>query len=125
MVRAARSKRVWAWRAGAAVAAGLILLGNVASDVPDALGGRAAPASPRLLAAVNARVAVWFAVASFLGVCVLAVQVVAPAVAEERKARRWDALLTTDLRGREILFGKLVGCRGCSTRSWRPSRSWP
>ncbi len=109
LTRAARLGRPWLWRSVYAVAAGLIVFFNFASAVPgDQLFG-----TPRidrkLLETVNTSISYWFAGALFVYVGVLTVQVMAGAVAEEREKKRWDALLTTDLRGREILLGKLFG----------------
>jgi ABC-type Na+ efflux pump permease subunit len=50
-----------------------------------------------------------FTVIQFGYLAYLTVQLVAPVVAEERDAKRLDFLLVTDLRNREILFGKAVG----------------
>jgi ABC-type Na+ efflux pump permease subunit len=50
-----------------------------------------------------------FSVIQFGYLAYLTVQLVAPVVAEERDAKRLDFLLVTDLRNREILFGKAVG----------------
>lgn len=109
LTRAARLGRPWLWRSVYAVAAGLIVFLNFASVVPgDQLFG-----TPRIdrhvLERVNLSISYWFAAALFVYVGVLTVQVMAGAVAEEREKKRWDALLTTDLRGREILLGKLFG----------------
>lgn len=107
LVRAARGRRPWLWRSIYAVAAGLILVGNVWASAQPLMFGRAL--SPAHMAYLNEKVAVWFALCLFGYVCVLTVQLIAPIVAEEREAKRWDVLLATDLRAREILVGKAVG----------------
>lgn len=107
LVRAARGKRPWLWRSIYALAAGFILIGNVWVNSDALLVGRAV--SPARLTAVNEYVTNWFAICLFGYVCVLTVQLISPIVAEEREAKRWDVLLATDLRPREILVGKAVG----------------
>jgi hypothetical protein len=109
LVRAARTRRPWVWRAVYALAAGAILVGNVygyAGVAPTVSSGLVPPGR---IAYINEQVTNWFAVCLFGYVCVLTVQLMAGVVAEEREARRWDDLLTTDLRAREILLGKAVG----------------
>jgi ABC-type transport system involved in multi-copper enzyme maturation permease subunit len=49
-----------------------------------------------------------YAVAQFVAVCVLTPAYVAGAVAEEKERRTLEFLLATDLRNREIVFGKLA-----------------
>src|SRR5207302_915618 len=61
------------------------------------------------LAAVNAVFFGWFAVCLILYVAGLAVALFSSVVAEERAGKRWEILLTTDLRPREILVGKAAG----------------
>ena len=109
LTRAARLGRPWLWRSIYAIAAGLIVFFNLAAVVPfEQLFG--VPRIPRRqLVNVNEAISYWFAIALFLYVSVLTVQVMAGAISEEREKKRWDALLTTDLRGREILLGKLFG----------------
>jgi len=109
LTRAARLGRPWLWRSVYAVAAGLIVFFNLAAVVPfEQLFG--VPRIPRRqLVNVNEAISYWFAVTLFLYVSVLTVQVMAGAISEERQMKRLDALLTTDLRGREILLGKLFG----------------
>jgi ABC-type transport system involved in multi-copper enzyme maturation permease subunit len=109
LTRAARLGRPWFWRSVYAVVAGLIVFFNLAAVVPaDQLFG--VPRIPRRqLVNMNEAISYWFAASLFVYVAVLTVQVMAGAVTEEREKKRWDALLTTDLRGREILLGKLFG----------------
>lgn len=109
LARAARLGRPWFWRSVYAVAAGLIVFFNFTSVVPgDQLFGEPR-VNRNVLERVNLSISYWFAGCLFLYIGILTVQVMAGAVAEEREKKRWDALLTTDLRGREILFGKLAG----------------
>ncbi|HET6572592.1 MAG TPA: ABC transporter permease subunit [Fimbriiglobus sp.] len=109
LVRAARTRRPWLWRAIYALAAGAILVGNVWTYASESqfFGGRLLPISR--LAYINTQVTNWFLVVLFGYVCVLTVQLMTSVVAEEREARRWDDLLVTNLRAREILLGKAVG----------------
>lgn len=109
LARAARLGRPQLWRSVYALTAGLIVFLNLfpwlAVDRPFD------PPSLRRdrLAQLNESLAASFAVVLFVYVALLTVQVMAGAITEEREKKRWDALLTTDLRGREILLGKLFG----------------
>ena len=51
----------------------------------------------------------WFGLALPFAVALLAATGVSGVVAEERANRRWEVLLSTDLRSREIVLGKLLG----------------
>ncbi|MGL6075926.1 MAG: ABC transporter permease [Fimbriiglobus sp.] len=57
----------------------------------------------------QARIINNFAVIVGLAVPLLTLFYVPGIISEERASKRWDVLLTTDLRAREILFGKLLG----------------
>jgi hypothetical protein len=103
LVRASRTRRLALWRtlyaAGTAGMATLCFLPALRQPVID----------PRALPALAETFFVAFAVVQFLYLAYLTAAVIAPIVAEEREARRWDFLLATDLRAREILLGKAVG----------------
>jgi hypothetical protein len=108
LVRAACRRRPPAlWRAGYAAAVftllTLVYLGVTTGYQPR---GQTRAAQMAWVAVVFFVV---FAVTQFGYLCYLTVQLVAPVVAEEREAKRLDFLLVTDLRNREILFGKAVG----------------
>jgi ABC-type transport system involved in multi-copper enzyme maturation permease subunit len=109
LARAARTRRTWLWRSVYALAAGAILVGNVYTYASESVTLSGAGVPTDRLGYINQQVTNWFAIGLFGYVCVLTVQLMAPVVAEEREAKRWDALLTTDLRAREILLGKAVG----------------
>jgi ABC-type transport system involved in multi-copper enzyme maturation permease subunit len=103
LVRAGRTRRLALWRALYAAAtagmAALCFLPALRQPVID----------PRAFPPLAETFFVAFAVVQFLYLTYLTAAVIAPIVAEEREARRWDFLLATDLRAREILLGKAVG----------------
>ena len=110
---AARRGRVWRWRAAYVLLCGLTLYLSV--FLPRAVGRGPMP-SPSV-----------FTQGFFLGVAGglaaylthLTLSVVAPVAAEEREKKRWEMLLTTDLRNREVLFGKVAGRLGGSENKAR------
>jgi MFS family permease len=102
--RTARRGRPWLWRAVYAVAAGAIVVGNL-----NTYGGFAEAVPRGRVTYIAEQVGNWFAACLFLYVGVLAVQVYATAIPDDRVAKRWDVLRTTDLRPREVVFGKLLG----------------
>jgi hypothetical protein len=107
LVRAARARRPPAlWRALYAAAA-LALLGLTYLAVAADDFGEVPP--PQRLPRVATAFFAAFVVLQFVYLGVLAVQLLAPVVAEEREAKRLDFLLTSDLRNREILCGKAAG----------------
>lgn len=100
--RYARRGRPWLWRMVYAAVMVVILLFHLNSVAGDTL--------PRQwVTAVNERIADWFAVCLFLSVAATAVLTFSGGVPDDRAAKRWDVLRTTDLRPREIVFGKLAG----------------
>ena len=106
-VRAARSRRTHLVRAGIALVAGAVIVLNLYGDLPDEYSPSAS--SHRRTADMQLEIVAWFAVSIGLLVPFLTVLLVSGAIAEERAAKRWEVLLTTDLRGRELVFGKLLG----------------
>ena len=102
LVRAARTRRLALWRVIYAVAASLLLL----SCFGDALSQ---PASGHLFSQAAETFFFIFAIVQFVYLVYLTAAIIAPIAAEEREAKRWDFLLVTDLRAREILFGKAAG----------------
>ena len=116
-LRAARGRRRHLVRTGVALAAGVIVLlasqAELIRGVVVMTNGQ--PTYLGLYVSLNEqnsyvalRLLKYFAVAVGLGVPTLAVAIVSGVIADERSAKRYDVLLTTDLRGREIVFGKLV-----------------
>ncbi len=106
LLRAARRRRPWLWRAGYALLAGAVILGSIESNAPGTLAW-----SPRYypvyqMAYINSAVTSYLGVGLAIYALVLTLQLTPSIVAEEREAKRWDLLLTTDLRPREILLGK-------------------
>jgi hypothetical protein len=100
--RYARRGRPWLWRAVYAAVIVVILvshLGDVSGDTR----------SREWVSLVNEQIADWFAVCLFLYVTATAVLTAAGGIPDDRSAKRWDILRTTDLRPREIVFGKLAG----------------
>jgi len=106
LLRAARRQRPWLWRAVYALAAGAVILGNIETYVPGLLSPSPPYFPPSQIANVNHRISVWFAAGLAVYAIVLTLQLMPSIVAEEREAKRWDILLATDLRPREILLGK-------------------
>lgn len=100
---AARRNRVWLWRVAYALLCGVALYLSVFLPGGHLYGRRTSPSV--------------FTQGFFLGVAGalagylvhLTLAVVAPVAAEEREKKRWEMLLTTDLRNREVLFGKVAG----------------
>jgi ABC-type transport system involved in multi-copper enzyme maturation permease subunit len=105
LVAAARRGRVWRWRVVT------VALCAVALYLAVYLPRHVVP-SNRPLPSVSV-----FTQGFFLGVAGLliahlthlAINLVAPVAAEEREKKRWEMLLTTDLRNREVLGGKIAG----------------
>jgi len=106
-VRASRSRRTHLVRAGVALAAGAVILLNDYDSMPEYFRTHASP--NQLMESLRKQITFWFASAIGVVVPLLTVLLVSVAIAEERAARRWEVLLTTDLRGRELVFGKLLG----------------
>ena len=100
LIRAVRTRRFWIIKTAIAATAGAVVLVNMAVFDGETVGETAR---------ANRAMLGWLVVALVWSTCMLTVILVPPAVAEERDGRRWDVLLTTDLRSREIVFGKLVG----------------
>lgn len=109
LTHAARLGRPWLWRSIYALTAGLIVFFNLLPWITIDKPFEPPQLRRDRLAELNEGLSYSFAIALFLYVSVLTVQVMAGAITEEREKKRWDALLTTDLRGREILLGKLFG----------------
>ena len=100
---AASRRRVWRWRVVYALLCTVALYLSVFLPRGAAAAGRVSPSvftQGFFLGAAGV-------LASYL--THLTISVVAPAVAEEREKKRWEMLLTTDLRNREVLFGKVAG----------------
>jgi hypothetical protein len=109
LARAARVRRPWLWRSVYGVAAGLILIGNIDVQAPGMLHLVPTWYPPGTLARINEHVTLWFG-AVLAGYCIIStLQIMPSIVSEERETKRWDILLTTDLRPREILLGKIIG----------------
>ena len=106
LTRAARRRRPWLWRAVYALAAGAVILGNIESYEPGSLAWTPRYYPPSTTAYINNAVTMWFGVGLSLYAVVMTLQLMPSIVAEERQAKRWDLLLATDLRPREILLGK-------------------
>jgi ABC-type Na+ efflux pump permease subunit len=105
LVRAARTRRLALWRTlYAVVTGGLMLLFFVraTTETAEVVGDR-------YLARLAEGFFVTFSVIQFAYLVYLTISVISPIAAEERESKRWDFLLATDLRAREILFGKAVG----------------
>ena len=105
-VRSARSRRTHLVRAGIALAAGAVIVFNGDDFLP---GYMTKWSRNRQSTYVNGQIVGWFAGSIAVLVPCLTVLLVSGAIAEERAAKRWEVLLTTDLRGRELVFGKLLG----------------
>ena len=94
-------------RAGIALAAGAVILGNATTY---SNYGEADPAmAMERTRYVNEQIINWFAVSVGVIVPGLTVLLVSGTISEERTAKRWEVLLTTDLCGRELVFGKMLG----------------
>jgi ABC-type Na+ efflux pump permease subunit len=106
LTRAARRRRVWVFRTGYALAAGAVILGNIEKFAPGSLAWTPRYYPPSQITYINNAVTMWFGIVLSLYAIVLTLQLMPSIVAEEREAKRWDLLLTTDLRPREILLGK-------------------
>ena len=106
--RAARRRRLRWWRVGYALTAAALavacLLPVIDTDTWEFTTSRGAAVPVRA-----ERFFQLFAGLQFVYLTFLSVQFFAAVVAEERAGRRWDLLLTTDLRNREILLGKAAG----------------
>lgn len=102
LIRAARTRRLALWRVIYALGASFILLGCFG----DALSQ---PASGHEFTKAAVAFFISFAIVQFLYLVYLTAALISPIAAEERETKRWDFLLVTDLRAREILFGKAAG----------------
>ncbi len=102
---AARRGRVWRWRAVYVLLCGLTFYLSVFLPRHVATANR--PLPPVSVFTQGFFLGVAGALASYL--THLTLSVVAPVAAEEREKKRWEMLLTTDLRNREVLFGKIAG----------------
>ncbi len=108
-VRRARSRRTHIVRAVTALAVGALLIFN---------GGEFQTYHDRTFASPSRiirnqlqqnQIVTWLALPIGFLVPVLTVLLVSGAIAEEKAGRRWEVLMATDLRAREIVFGKLLG----------------
>ena len=106
-MRTARSRRTHLVRAGIALAAGAVIVFNDHDSMPEYF--RTHAPHNQLMAYLRKQIIFWFASAIGVVVPLLTVLLVSGAIAEERGKKRWEVLLTTDLRGRELVFGKLLG----------------
>ncbi len=106
LTRAARRRRPWLWRSLYALAAGAVILGNVESFAPGTLAWSPRYYPPSQTAYINSAVTSFSGVALAIYAMIITLQLMPSIVAEEREAKRWDLLLATDLRPREILLGK-------------------
>jgi len=106
VIRHTRRGRPWLWRAMYAVAAGAILFLNINTFAPEVFFGNG---SISRIAEATSAATYWFAALLAAYVLLLAFQLMPGIVAEEREAKRWDILMATDLRPREILLGKVTG----------------
>lgn len=102
LVRAARTRRLALWRVIYALATSLLLLACFGDTLSQPASGPEFSQSAEMFFLV-------FAALQFVYLVYLTAAVIAPIAAEEREAKRWDFLLVTDLRAREILFGKAAG----------------
>jgi hypothetical protein len=111
LARTARTGKRQRWRVVYTLAFACMLFLNLFAFAPDALGSRQVTAGrfQRHLETANTAFFIWYAVCLIGYVAVLAVTQFTSLVAEERAGKRWEILLTTDLRPREILFGKAAG----------------
>jgi ABC-type transport system involved in multi-copper enzyme maturation permease subunit len=116
-MRIARSRRTHLVRAGVVLAAGaIIFLASQAELIRGTFviaNGQSTYYSQYVSQNektdyVTLRLLKYFAITIGVVVPTLAVLIVSGVIADERSAKRWDILLTTDLRGREIVFGKLL-----------------
>jgi len=105
-VRSARSRRTHLVRAGIVLAAGAVIVLNGDDFLPSYVTQWS---RTRQSTYVNEQIVGWFAGSVAVLLPCLTVLLVSGAIAEERAAKRWEVLLTTDLRGRELVFGKLLG----------------
>lgn len=104
LVRAARRRRPQLVRGVIAAAAGVMIFNTLenAGGIGDAI-------EPSRLAAANTLVTVWLAFGVAVAVLAQTALLVPGVVSDERAGRRWDVLMATDLRSREIVYGKLLG----------------
>lgn len=103
LVAAARRGRPWLWRVLYAVAAvGLLAAFTAEAFLRDGPARRSLPVRAEAFFYTFAAVQL-----AYLGY--LTAALVAPVAAEEREKKRWEMLLTTDLRNREVLIGKAAG----------------
>ena len=105
-VRSARSRRTHLVRAGIVLAAGAVIVLHGYDFLPRYVTQWS---RTRQSTYANEQIVGWFAGSIAVLVPCLTVLLVSGAIAEERAAKRWEVLLTTDLRGRELVFGKLLG----------------
>jgi len=105
LIRATRTRRLALWRFIYATAAAGMMFVCFADIVLSSRG----MSSGLNFDQYTFRFFVLFSVVQFCYLTYLTISLIAPIVAEEREAKRWDFLLATDLRAREILIGKAIG----------------
>jgi len=105
LIRAARTRRLALWRFIYAAAAASMMFFCFSRAVFQSSDG----GPMRGLERATETFFFTFAAVQFVYLSYLTIALIAPIVAEEREAKRWDFLLATDLRAREILIGKAVG----------------
>lgn len=111
MLRSARSSRRHLWRPIYALATfGMLFwsIQNVLLTTGQLPGTMTSNQAKAMSAAIEQFFAI-YAVTVLFYVITLTINVCSAVVAEERESKRWEILRTTDLRPREILFGKLFG----------------
>ena len=104
LVRSARRRRPQLVRGVIAAAAGVMIFNTLENA-----GGTGDTIEPSRLIQANIMVTAWLAFGVGLAVLGQTALLVPGVVSDERAGRRWEVLLTTDLRSREIVYGKLLG----------------
>src|SRR5947209_10999577 len=102
-----QSRRIW-FRLAYALFLAILFTWLYSSWVVFMPGARGQRVDPKVMARLADSFFQTYMVVQFIAVCVLTPPSVAGAIADEKERRTLEFLLATDLRDREILFGKLA-----------------